>query len=149
MEASIGNVPTNSSPKFNYKPSFYNHLDQIKGSSAIDLAQTTGLKLRDRYRSDEETAACGDAPPTKPDDSCSRWDRILGQVDGFVEGADFILDNFVPDVPDDPRLKHTQEPRAWISEPHSASYDDTPYQPLDSRGMNNNELYEALKSHLI
>ncbi|CVK84651.1 uncharacterized protein FMAN_01602 [Fusarium mangiferae] len=143
MEASIDYLPTNSSPKPNYKPSFYSSLDQIKGSSAVYSTRTTGFKLRDRCRSDEETTACPDAAPTKPYDNSSRWNRIPSRV----EGADSILDNFIPDVPDNPRLKHTQEPRAWVSERHSTSHDDAPYQPLGDRGLNNYELYEALKSH--
>ncbi|EMT61293.1 hypothetical protein FOC4_g10014347 [Fusarium odoratissimum] len=59
-----------------------------------------------------------------------RWERRVLLIEGFCEGADFTLRNFVPDDAGSSRLQDTQEPKAWVAYGHI---------------VNNVELYEIVQ----
>jgi hypothetical protein len=77
-----------------------------------------------------------------PYPSSPRWEDRLAQIQEFCEGADFILLNFLPDVPGSSRLKDAQEPRAWISD---GSLDPEANSHLRDCLLTNSQLYTALK----
>ncbi|KAF5973027.1 arginyl-tRNA synthetase [Fusarium bulbicola] len=77
--------------------------------------------------------------------SLPRWEDRLTQVSEFCEGADFAIVNFIPDDPNNPRLKDAQEPRAWIFDCHLNPQIPVPSNPLHGRLLTNMEFHEALE----
>ncbi|KAF5635473.1 arginyl-tRNA synthetase [Fusarium tjaetaba] len=77
--------------------------------------------------------------------SSPRWEDRLTQVSEFCQGADFVIVNFIPDDPNNPRLKDAQEPRAWIFDCHLNPQIPVPTNPLHDRLLTNMEFHEALK----
>nr|RBQ84133.1 hypothetical protein FVER53263_00424 [Fusarium verticillioides] len=77
--------------------------------------------------------------------SSPRWEDRLTQVSEFCQGADFVIVNFIPDDPNNPRLKDAQEPRAWIFDCHLNPQIPVPPNPLHDRLLTNMEFHEALK----
>ncbi|KAF5685183.1 arginyl-tRNA synthetase [Fusarium denticulatum] len=74
-----------------------------------------------------------------------RWDDRLTHVSEFCEGADFVIVNFIPDDPNNHRLKDAQEPRAWIFDCHLNPQIPVPSNTLHDRLLTNMEFHEALE----
>lgn len=104
--------------------------------------------FRENYEDDEdeetnEVVAFMLRYPSSP-----RWEDRLTQVSEFCEGANFVMVNFIPDDPNNPRLKYAQEPRAWIFDCHLNPQIPVPSNPLHDRLLTNIEFHEALKQEV-
>ncbi|KAF4457961.1 hypothetical protein F53441_216 [Fusarium austroafricanum] len=80
-----------------------------------------------------------------PYPSSPRWEDRVTQVDEFCKGADFILQNFIPDAPENSRLRDVQSPKAWISDCSLIPQNPIPPRRLHYCFLNNNDLYKALQ----
>ncbi|EXL93909.1 hypothetical protein FOIG_13180 [Fusarium odoratissimum NRRL 54006] len=115
-------------------------LERVK-TAAIDRITTATLEWGDWYESDEWRKRFGNKVMIIPLDEnkaylevlhatgpeideipafmtpypgSPRWERRVLLIEGFCEGADFTLRNFVPDDAGSSRLQDTQEPKAWV-----------------------------------
>ncbi|KAM0343197.1 hypothetical protein ACHAPU_008790 [Fusarium lateritium] len=80
-----------------------------------------------------------------PHPSSPRWEDRLTQVQEFCEGADFSIQNFVPDIPGNSRLRDAQEPKAWVFDCSLVPQANVHPQDLDACLLNNAELYKVLQ----
>ncbi|KAF5558645.1 arginyl-tRNA synthetase [Fusarium mexicanum] len=101
--------------------------------------------FRETFEDDEDEETNEVVAFMLPYPSSPRWEDRLTQVSEFCEGADFIIVNFIPDDPNNPRLKNAQEPRAWIFDCHLNPQIPVPSNPLHDRLLTNMEFHQALK----
>ncbi|KAH7269391.1 uncharacterized protein BKA55DRAFT_588120 [Fusarium redolens] len=106
-------------------------LDENK--SYLDVLHDTGLEI-------DEIPAFMTPYPSSP-----RWERRVLFVEGFCEGADFTLRNFVPDDAGSSRLQDTQEPKAWVSDRNLIHPRNGQSRRAYGRIVNNIELYEIVQ----
>ncbi|KAJ4058933.1 hypothetical protein NW756_000492 [Fusarium oxysporum] len=146
-------------------------LERVK-TAAIDRVTTATLEWGDWYESDEWRKGFGNKVLIIPLDenkaylevlhatgleideipafmtpypSSPRWERRVLLVEGFCEGADFRLRNFVPDDASSSRLQDTQEPKAWVSDRNLIHPRNGQSRRAYGRIVNNVELYEIVQ----
>ncbi|KAF4439997.1 hypothetical protein FACUT_3772 [Fusarium acutatum] len=99
----------------------------------LEVLHATGLEI-------DEIPAFMTPYPSSP-----RWERRVLLVEGFCEGADFTLRNFVPDDATSSRLQDTQEPKAWVSDRNLIHPRNGQSRQAYGRIVNNVELYEIVQ----
>ncbi|KAF5712069.1 hypothetical protein FGLOB1_4732 [Fusarium globosum] len=168
----VESLPKPEPPRESYKfPTIGGYLERVK-AAAIDRVTTATLEWGDWYESDEWRKRFGNKVMIIPMDenkaylevlhatgleideiaafmtpypSSPRWERRVLVVEGFCEGADFTLRNFVPDDATSSRLQDTQEPKAWVSDRNLIHPRNGQSRRAYGRIVNNVELYEIVQ----
>ncbi|KAL5616143.1 hypothetical protein FOBRF1_004891 [Fusarium oxysporum] len=168
-----GSLPRPKPPRESYKfPTVGGYLERVKAATLERVKTAATLEWGDWYESDEWRKRFGNKVMIIPLDenktylevlhatgleideipafmtpypSSPRWERRVLFVEGFCEGADFTLRNFVPDDASSSRLQDTQEPKAWVSDRNLIHPRNGQSRRAYGHIVNNIELYEIVQ----